>query len=256
MKLKFPAEAFALGILLFSAGMREAFAYGVLVLLAAVLAECLKNAMQGHFPRWSVYASVLVGTGAVAAATFQLAGFALGAADLGWLLMGKGALIGLLAAKSCLDSDWGAEYGELCYESALAWGFWILASILREFLASGAVFGNPIAQLSFRSSAFGGWAFGFLAAGIVLGAVNALCKGRYTGGDTLFVMIPAVCLAQPFVFPVGLEWLGMALAAGITLVAFLSVRKITAFSQTPAALRRLPLDMISMGLVFLIFGVY
>ena len=43
MKLKYPAEAFALGIILFSAGMREAFAAGILVILSAVFAEFLKN---------------------------------------------------------------------------------------------------------------------------------------------------------------------------------------------------------------------
>ena len=32
MKLRYPAEAFALGIILFSAGMKEAFAAGILVI--------------------------------------------------------------------------------------------------------------------------------------------------------------------------------------------------------------------------------
>ena len=50
MKLKYPAEAFALGIILFSAGMREAFAAGILVILSAVFAEFLKNLLETSVP--------------------------------------------------------------------------------------------------------------------------------------------------------------------------------------------------------------
>ena len=39
MRLKYPAEAFALGMILFSAGMKEAFAAGILVILAVVFGE-------------------------------------------------------------------------------------------------------------------------------------------------------------------------------------------------------------------------
>ena len=54
MKLRYPAEAFALGIILFSAGMKEAFAAGILVIFtAAVLhrnpSKCLWT--SAVFPR-------------------------------------------------------------------------------------------------------------------------------------------------------------------------------------------------------------
>ena len=50
MKLKYPAEAFALGIVLFSRNMKEAFAGGILVLLAVVFAEFLKNLFENWIP--------------------------------------------------------------------------------------------------------------------------------------------------------------------------------------------------------------
>ncbi len=46
MKLRYPAEAFALGIVLFSAGMKEAFAAGILVIFTSVFAELLKNLLE------------------------------------------------------------------------------------------------------------------------------------------------------------------------------------------------------------------
>ena len=54
MKLKYPAEAFALGIILFSAGMKEAFAAGILVILTATFAEFLRNLLINAVPEWSL----------------------------------------------------------------------------------------------------------------------------------------------------------------------------------------------------------
>ena len=60
MKLKYPAEAFALGIVLFSAGMREAFAAGILVILSVVFAEFLKNVLEKFLPGWSLKICVCI----------------------------------------------------------------------------------------------------------------------------------------------------------------------------------------------------
>ena len=54
MKLRYPAEAFALGIILFSAGMKEAFAAGILVIFTSVFAELLKNLLEKAVPAWSL----------------------------------------------------------------------------------------------------------------------------------------------------------------------------------------------------------
>ena len=78
MKLKYPAEAFALGIVLFSRNMKEAFAGGILVLLAVVFAEFLKNLLENWIPVWSLRLCVLMGTGAVTASAFLLGFTALG----------------------------------------------------------------------------------------------------------------------------------------------------------------------------------
>ena len=58
MKIKYPAEAFALGMVLFSAGMKEAFAAGILVILAVVFEEVLRNLLESRIPRWSLMGCV------------------------------------------------------------------------------------------------------------------------------------------------------------------------------------------------------
>ena len=70
MKIKYPAEAFALGMVLFSAGMKEAFAAGILVILAVVFAEVLKNLLESRIPRWSLMGCVCVGTAAISSSAF------------------------------------------------------------------------------------------------------------------------------------------------------------------------------------------
>ena len=76
------AEAFALGIVLFSAGMREAFAAGILVILTVVFAEFLKNLLEKcSLPDWSFRLCVYIAAGAVGASAFLL-----GFAGLGILL--------------------------------------------------------------------------------------------------------------------------------------------------------------------------
>ena len=78
MKLKYPAEAFALGMVLFSRNMEEAFGAGILVILAVVFAEFLKNLLEGAVPVWSLRLCGLIGTGAIAASAFLLGFSALG----------------------------------------------------------------------------------------------------------------------------------------------------------------------------------
>ena len=255
MKLKFPAEAFALGIILFSAGMKEAFLCGVLTVWAAVLAAFLTNLLDGRVPVWSLRSSVLVMTGAFTAAAFRWEDFALGLADSGWAFAVSGGLVGLLAAKGALQGGWGSDYGELCAQSGLCWGLWVLCGALREFLTSGEVFSSRLAAAPFQSSAFGGAAYGFLAAGIILGIVCAAAKGQCAAGG-LLVALPAVCLIQPFRFPLGNALLGAALAAGVTLVFFASAKITLAFSRTAPALRRLPVELLAMGIVWMVLGVF
>ena len=63
MKLRYPAEAFALGIILFSAGMKEAFAAGILVIFTSVFAELLKNLLEKAVPAWSLQLCVYIASG-------------------------------------------------------------------------------------------------------------------------------------------------------------------------------------------------
>ena len=137
MKLKYPAEAFAFGIVLFSAGMKEAFAAGILVLLTTVFAEALKNLLKDWVPKWSLYLCVSIGTASLCASVFLLGFTALGIPvdNIGMWIMT--CILGLFVVKHVLLGAIDGEYGELFWECAIAWGFWIFLAVSREFFGVG-----------------------------------------------------------------------------------------------------------------------
>ncbi len=151
MKLKYPAEAFALGIILFSAGMKEAFAAGILMILTAVFAEFLKDLLENRVPEWSLRLCVYIASASVCSSAF-LTGFAALGIQLEsgvWLLT---FAEGLLCAHQVLrsigeDKEEASSYGDLLWESAICWGFWIVLAIVREFAGSGQIFGNTLRSI-------------------------------------------------------------------------------------------------------------
>ena len=256
MKLKYPAEAFALGIVLFSRNMKEAFAGGILVLLAVVFAEFLKNLLENWIPVWSLRLCVLMGTGAVTANAFLLGFTALGiTVDNGtWLMT---AVIGLLAGKTALFGNLEADYGNIFYESGILWGFWILLGILREFLTQGTVFGNLLLEEApFFSQSFQGTALGFLAAGLALAFANGILKKKSSGTQSLLLVIPVILFARPFEMVTFGGIVAFIWTVGVSVLLYISVQKILRFSNPGPYFRGLPLEMLSMSFIYLILSIY
>lgn len=255
MKLKYPAEAFALGIILFSAGMREAFAAGILVILSVTFAEFLKNLLVKSVPEWSLRLCVFLGTGALCASAF-LVGFAALGISLSSGTWAVTAIIGFLCARHVLSGSVGAMYGELLFESAIIWGFWILLAIVREFMGSGSIFGNTVFQASFQSRAFLGSTFAFLTAGLALALTNGALKKSCREMNSFFVFLPAAVLIRPFTMDSFGELIGIAWAILVPVILFWSVKKTLMFSRTGKACRGLPADMLAAGFIYMILSIY
>ena len=255
MKLKYPAEAFALGAILFSAGMREAFAAGILVILSVVFAEFLKNLLEKVLPVWSLRLCVYIATGAVCASVFLIGFAALGTLlDTGvWIMT---FVTGLLCAHQALRGDIEGDYGALMWESAIAWGFWILLAIVREFAAGGQIFGNTVLKLGFQSAAFGEASFAFIAAGLILAFTNGVLRKECKGQNSLLAAIPAILLLRPFAMRSFGEIAGLIWTVLVPVVMFLSVKQTLKFSRVSRAYRGLPVDMLAAGFIYLILSIY
>ena len=255
MRLKYPAEAFALGIVAFSAGMKEAFCAGILVLLSVVFAEFLKNLLETMVPEWSVKACVYVGTGSLSASAFLLGFSTLGiqVETATWLLT---FILGLLSARHVLKAEIQGEYGELFWECALLWGFWILMAILREFCGSGNVFGYHLMDAEFMSKKFLETTFGFLSAGLALAFTNGILKKRSRDTESLLLVIPAALFARPFEMVTFGETVGFIWTVIVPIILFISVKKTLRFARTGKAYRGLPVEMLAMGFIYMILSIY
>lgn len=255
MKLKYPAEAFALGIVLFSSGMREAFVSGILIILSVVFAEFLENLLVKFLPKWSLSLCLYLATGAVCSSAF-LIGFTFLGTLLETQIWLMTFLIGLLSAYHVLSRKLETDYGDILLQSASIWGFWILLAIFREFMGSGMVFGNLILQADFQSKAFQEVTFAFLASGLALAFTNSLWKIDSPKLQALFIIVPAVILFRPFSMDSFGEIAETIWTILVPLVMFLSVKMTLRFSQFSKAYRGLPSDMLAAGFIYMILSIY
>ena len=255
MRVKYPVEAFALAIVIFSAGMKASFVAGCFVILAVVFAEFLKNLLVDFLPDWSLKGCVAIGTASVSTSAFQ-AGFAALAIPViteTWLLA---FCIGLFAAKHVLAVDLEADYGELLWESAIIWGCWILLGTARELFGAGKIFGYEIAEFTMQSKTFMEVFFGFLTAGMVLAFTNGILKKRSTQTHSLLVVLPIVILARPFTTDLFGTFGSIIWTMVIPVILFISVKKTLRFSRTGSAFRGIPVEMLSMGFIYMILSIY
>lgn len=255
MKLKYPAEAFALAIVIFSAGMKASFTAGILVILTVVFAEFLKNLLEDFLPDWSLKACVLIATASLSASAFTLGFGALSIPVITetWLLT---LIIGLFAAKYILEADLQADYGELFWESAVIWGCWILLAAVREFMGVGKIFGIYLRQMTMQSKAFQEVFFGFLTAGLVLAFTNGILKKRNAHTNSLLLILPIVILARPFTMESVSGIAGMIWTMIVPVIMFISVRKTLRFTRTGRSFRGLPAELLSAGFIYMILSIY
>lgn len=261
MKLKYPAEAFALGIVLFSAGMKEAFAAGILMILSAVFAEFLKDLLEDRVPEWSLRLCVYIASASVCSSAF-LTGFAALGIQLEngvWLLtFAAGLLCAHQALRSAGDGreEEESSYGDLLWEAAICWGFWIVLAIARELAGSGQIFGNTVWKAGFQSKAFLDVYFAFIASGLALAFTNGVLKKGCRRENSFLAVIPVMLVFRPFttsLFPEAVEALW---CMAVPVLLFFSVKQTLKFSAAGRAYRGLPMDMLAAGLIYMILSIY
>lgn len=255
MKIKYPAEAFALGMVLFSAGMKTSFAAGILVIAVTVFAEFLKNLLEPYVPDWSLKGCVLIGTASVSAGAFALGFSALSVPveTKTWILT---FMIGAFAAKFVLLADLQADYGELFWESGIVWGCWVFLGAAREFFGAGSIFGNYITKTTMQSKTFLEVFFGFLTAGLVLAFSNGILKRKSADTHSLVLVALLAVFARPFEMESATGIVSVIWTILVPLIMFISVKKTLKFSRTGYAFRGLPAEMLSMGFIYMILSIY
>ena len=258
MKAKYPIEAFALAMVVFSQNMRNALVTGILILLIATLGLVLDHIFGDMIPRWSRVSCSIILMTAVTYSLFQVVLLAV----LGFEIQQSDAIfhifLGILIAKHIIDMDGERDYNRLLLEGAGAYAVLLVISIIREFMAGGAVFGYKIAEFSLRSGSFSNVIMGFILAGIGLAVLNGIFRsGTNTGAvDGFLVVFPVVLEIQPFIIDSIGEAASVAITAAIALVLFYSVKRYLIFSKLGKGIKNLPVDLVLMGFIYMILSMF
>ena len=256
MKARYPIEAFALAMVVFSQNMRNALITGILILFITTLGLVIDRIFGDKIPKWSRISCNINLMVALTYSIFQVVLLAI----LGFETQNTDYILhvflGLLIAKYIIDVEGDPDYNRL---------FWKVRSICRialyrlsEFMSAGAVFGFKIAELSFKSNGFSNVIMGFLLTGIGLAILNRIfnISGNLAMSESLLVIIPVVLAIQPFTVDSVSQSVSMIITIATALVLFYSVKKYLVFSRLSKDIKNLPVDMVSMGIIYMILSMF
>jgi hypothetical protein len=258
MKAKYPIEAFALAMVVFSQNMRNALVSGVLILFISTLGLVLDRLFGNKIPKWSRDSCNIILMVALTYSIFQIVLIAvLGyeAQNMDYILH---IFLGILIAKHIIDSDGNADYNHLLIEGAGAYATLLIISIIREFMAEGAIYGFKLVDLGLKSYGFSNVIMGFLLTGIGIATLNWIYnKDKHSiNTNSLLIIIPVTLVMQPFTIDSISQASSMVVTIAIVLLLFYSIRKYLVFSRLSKEIKNLPVEMVSMGIIYMILSIF
>lgn len=256
MKVRYPVEAYALAMVIFSQNMQDALLTGILILLITTLGLVIDRLVGNKLPKWSRNACVLVLMISITYSLFQIASIAI----LGWDIDNSTSLfhlfLGMLIGKHIIDAEGESDYNRLLLEGAGAFATLLIISIIREFMAEGSIYGFEIADFDFMSNGFSNIIIGFMLAGLGIAILNKIFAYKKYKAESLFVIIPVVLLAQPFTIDSIESSISMIITIAIVLIFVYSVRKHLVFSRLSKEIKYLPAELVSTGMIYMILSMF
>lgn len=260
MKVRYPIEAFALAMVVFSQNMRDALITGILILLITILGLVIDRLVGDKIPKWSRYSCNIILMIALTYSLFQIIFIAV----LGYELVDTAYLfhifIGILIAKHIIDTDGDTDYNRLMLEGAGAFAVLLLISIIREFMSEGSIYGFEIANFRLLSYGFSQTVMGFLLAGIGIAILNRIYYGDIEADiqktESLFVIVPIVLVIQPFTIDSVNPSASMVLTIVIVLLLLYSIRKYLVFSRLSKEIKHMPVELLSTGIIYMILSMF
>lgn len=256
MKIKYPIEAFALAMILFSKSMKEALVTGIIIIFLTTLGYVVKKFLGDSKPAWARYLTILIAVLSVGYGIFQIVFINIIPMEMNTKVTLLQLMICLLIVKHLYVKDEDATVNELLYESAIAFACFIGIGILREFGATGSIFGFHIVDLTFMTSNFQGIILGFLFAGSALALTNGIIKKRVEKLNSLWVIIPALLAYGPLSLKNVNEIITLIIGAIIAILLILSIRYKIVYSSLGNAFKKLPIELISIGIVYMILSAF
>ncbi|MBE5966062.1 MAG: hypothetical protein E7255_03720 [Lachnospiraceae bacterium] len=255
MKTKYPMEAFALAMVVFSFNMREAFLTGILLLLITVFGLVIDQVVGRQLPSWSRRISMTILILAITYSLFQVVIVRVLQENPDYRTVFLQLVAGAFIAWHVLTCK-EADYNNLLFEGSFAYGALILIGLLREFLSYGTIFEYKIADYAAFTPGFQNAIVGFMLSAAAIAIINRAFVYEEAGVESLWVILPAMIVYQPFSLDLPVKSLGILISIVVAVLLFLSVRKYLTFSNISREWRRLPIDLLSVGMIYLILMVF
>ena len=271
----YPMEAFALAMVLYSGGMKEAMLAGIGLILGDVLLHVLQDNFRDKYQRAFSGMGILV-TVAVLTYCWDMAGLPVDVKTL----LGFGAMVLLLGKqhddleKACavvansmsdqfaanteamkVGGRFSPDYNRILWADSVAYGFLVLLSMVREFMSGGSMFQVELTEWSILSQAYGSPMLALILAGIMLAATNAALKTEFKKDAALWVCIPTILLETPFVLNHVPEWLGTMIGVLFMLILYYTFRKKIFHPAVSKYFRGIPVELVTLGMMYMIFSI-
>lgn len=258
MKVRYPIEAFALAMVVFSQNMRDALITGILILFITTLGLLLDQLLGSKLPRWSRNSCNIILMVSITHSLFQIVLIAV----LGYEVQDTAYIfhifLGILIAKHIIDAEGQSNYNRLLLEGAGAYATLLIISIIREFMADGAIYGYEITDFTYKSYGFSLVTMGFILTGIGIAILNRVFYKDIDiiRSEALLVIIPVIFVVQPFVIDSIDPSISMVITIAIGLILFYSIRKYLVFSRLSKEIKKLPVEILSMGMIYIILSMF
>ena len=256
MKIKYPIEAFALAMIVFSKNMQEALVSGIIIFIVTLLGVVLNKTLGAQLPNWSRRLCNIIFIMSLTYSLFQviMIGFFNHASDSSTIFIHL--IIGAFIVKHVLEVEGYEDIGRLSIEGISAYAALGLIGFIREFASVGSILGFSIVDLTFMTTSFQNIVFGFMFAGIALAILNYIFGNKSDKLSSFFVIIPPILVNRPFLIDNINESISILITIIITIVILISVKQYITFSRVSKEWKRLPIDLISASIIYLILRVF
>lgn len=256
MKNRYPMEAYALAMIVFTQNMRMAVITGILVLFITTLGLVLDGLIGSRLPKWSRNSCTIILMVSLAYSIFRVVLIGVLGYEMDDTAYVFHVFLGILIAKHVIDMDGKTDYNRLLLEGAGAYATMLIISIIRELMAHGSIYGYEIAEFALMSNGFSMAAIGFILAAIGLAILNRIFGYEKIKTKSILVILPVVLLVQPFQFESIDPALSTLLVIVIVLILVYSVNLYLVFSRLSKEIKYLPADLMATGMIYIILSMF
>lgn len=251
MKVRYSLEAFALAMVLFTAGVEAALIVAAVIVAGTILGDMLASKAG------KTAACVVAGLATYAALIGSLIYTGLVTLDKVSVEYIGAVLVAILVAKHVADGVEEASNGEILKQNYAALIVMVVVAAVREILGSGALFGYEIGKFAVISGAYKKICFGLIFGGLGVAALNAIVK-KETAADSLWVAVSVaiVMVAGAVIGKADAVTLTKTVvSAVIGVVLLVSVRGKLVFSAPGKSFAGLPVELISYGFLTMMLSI-